>query len=300
MRRAHGLSKSGPTRFFAAALAGALLAGACGERPDAPPAGAGAPGIQVVDADGRTLTLASPALRIVSLVPSATLALGAMGAGSQVVARTDFDTTSWAADLPSVGGGIEPSMEAIVAARPDLVIRFGGTQDPRTPATLDALGIAHLSIRPDRVADVLESIRLLGAVAGRSPAADSLVATIEGTLTGIAERNADQPRPMAVYVLGGNPPWVAGPGTYIDDLIALSGGVNVFSDLGQLYAAVSPEEFVARKIDVVLLSAGSTFDRSLARGARFAELGDALELPGPGVAEAALEVERALRPGGDG
>jgi iron complex transport system substrate-binding protein len=251
-----------------------------------------------VDADGDTLHLDGPARRIVSLVPSATLTLDALGARDRLVARTDFDATPWAGELPSVGGGLEPSLEAIVAVQPDLVIRFGGPQDPRTPARLDEVGISHLAIRPDRIADVLEEIRVLGAVTGRDDEAGRLVGAIRDTLDAIRGRSADRVPVRVAYVLGGAPPWVAGPGTYIDELITLAGGVNVFADLGELYGSVSPEEFVAREIDVVMTPRGSRFDRHLVAGARFVEVGPAMELPGPGVTDAAREMERALRGGG--
>lgn len=278
-------------------LAATLSVGCDTPRPaDTPDSSADA--LDVVDADGRTVRLGGPASRIVSLVPSATLTLQALGAQGQVVARTDFDTMAWARDLPSVGGGLEPSMEAIVSARPDLVIRFAGPQDPRTPARLDEMGIPHLAIRPDRVADVLEEIRLLGVATGHQDAAESLASTIRDTLSAIGARSAAKPPVRIAYVLGGTPPWVAGPDTYIDELILLAGGVNVFSDLDRLYGSVSPEEFVAREIDVVMTPRGSRFERRLVPGARFVEAGPAMELPGPAVIEAAREMERALRPGG--
>jgi iron complex transport system substrate-binding protein len=248
-----------------------------------------------LDADGREVRLAVPVRRVVSLVPSATLTLDAIGARDVLVARTDFDTASWAASLPSVGGGLEPSIETIVALRPDLVIRFGGPQDARTPARLDELGIPHMSIRPDDIEDVFSTIRLLGRVTGRDGAADSLVTRLRRELDAVRQRAEGLPPVRTAYVLGGDPPWVAGPGTYVDEIIRLAGGVNVFSDLGSLYAAVSPEEMVARDIDVVLLQKGSTFDRRLVDGAHIVEVGGALELPGPAVVEAAREVAHALR-----
>jgi len=275
----------------------AALSGACD--PPAPPHDAQRPTVlSVVDAEGREVRLSGPADRIISLVPSATLTLQALGAGGLVVARTDFDTAPWAVDLPSVGGGIEPSMEAIVAARPDLVIRFAGPQDPRTPSRLTELGVPHLAIRPDRIADVLESIRVLGVVTGRSVAADSLATEIRDSLEAIRARAADKAPVRIAYVLGGTPPWVAGPDTYIDELIRLAGGINVFSDLDELYGAVSPEEFVARNIDVVMTPRGSLFERRLAPDARIVEAGPAMELPGPGVIEAARQMESALHPPG--
>jgi iron complex transport system substrate-binding protein len=98
------------------------------------------------------------------------------------------------------------------------------------------------------------------------------------------------------YVLGGDPPWVAGPGTYISELMTLAGGTNVFSDLGRLYAPVSPEELVERDIDVVLLAAGSTLDRALVQGSRVVEVNGDVERPGPDVGRSARDVARAIHP----
>lgn len=253
--------------------------------------------LTVSDAEGRTINLDGPARRIVSLVPSATLTLAALGAQGVMVARTDHDTASWTAALPSVGGGLQPSLEAIVALRPDLVIRFGGPQDTRTPASLDDLGIPHLAIRPDGIPDILETVRLLGRVSGRVPAADSLVARLEAGLDSVRTAAAELPPVRVAYVLGGDPPWVAGPGTYVHQLLELAGGVNAFADLETLYAAVSLEEFVARRIDLILTPQAGRLDARFLGGARIAAVGDALELPGPGVAEAAWTVFHVLHPG---
>lgn len=277
-----------------AAAALALSPWACGPSDEASrPGGAGT--AQLVDADGREVRVRVPVRRVVSLVPSATLTLDAIGAREAVVGRTDHDTASWTEDLPSVGGGIEPSVESIVAARPDLVIRFGGPQDVRTAARLDDLGVPHFAVRPDGIDDVLRIIRQLGKLTGHTAEADSLAASVARQLDEVRAAAKDMPPVSVAYVLGGEPPWVAGPGTYLDELIRLAGGTNAFSDLDALYAAVSPEEFVAREIDVVLLSRRGTFDRRLAGDARLVEVGDVLELPGPGVAEAAREVQRILR-----
>lgn len=285
------------TLFPAAVLGFAGLSGC--HASSAARSAAGPDSVVVVDADGDTVALPGPAHRIVSLVPSATLTLGALGARADVVARTDFDTASWAEELPSVGGGLQPSVEAIVAARPDLVIRFGGAQDTRTPSRLKELGIPQLAIRPDRIRDILHIVDLLGAVTGRRAAADSLVRSLRAQLDGVHRAVADLPEVRTAYILGGSPPWVAGPGTYIDELITLGGGVNVFSDLGTKYASVSPEELVARHIDVVLTPRGSDFDRHLLGGIPVRTVSGALELPGPAVAAAARNIARLLHPDAD-
>lgn len=259
----------------------------------APSASDGAP-VAVTDAAGRRVTLPAPARRVVSLVPSVTLTLDALGARAVLVGRTDFDTVAWAAGVPSVGGGLSPSLEALVSLAPDLVVRFAGAQDRATPERLDALGIAHAAVRPDDIEEIFESIRVVGTLVGRAGAADSLVARLRSRLDSVRTAWAGAPRPRVAYVLGGTPPWVAGPGTYIDELIELAGGENAFADLETLYASVSLEEFVARDIDVILVHRDGDFRARFAGGTPIREVSDILELPGPAVAEAAAEVADAI------
>lgn len=288
---------SAPPRVAIAFLVTGLVA-CSGSRADSG-VGSGAAGtdsVVVTDADGHTVRLPGPAQRIVSLVPSATLTLGALGARARVVGRTDFDTVSWARSVPSVGGGLRPSIEAIVATRPDLVIRFGGPQDTKTPARLTDLGVPQVAIRPDRIEDVLDIISLLGRVTGRTVAADSLARSLHAGLDDVRASVAGLPRVRTAYVLGGAPPWVAGPGTYIDELITLAGGENVFADLDTKYASVSPEELVARHIEMVLTPPGSTFDGRLLPDVPLKRVSGALELPGPAVADAARTVAHLLHP----
>ena len=275
-----------------ALVAATLLGAACG--PESPPAQSFPDGISVVDASGSQRFLAAPATRVISLVPSATQTLKALGVDSVLVGRTDFDEQEWLAHLPSVGGGLEPNLEEIVALRPDLIIRFHGEQDSRTPARLDELGIMHIAVRPDRLQDVYSGAILLGRVTGADAAADSLVRVLEAGLAELSRRVAGLPRLRTVYVLGGTPPWVAGPNTYIDEIIRLVGGDNAFEDLGSLYSAVSPEELRAREIDVVLVGEASRYDTSLTPHARIVEIGSTLEIPGPEVVDAAWRVAELL------
>jgi iron complex transport system substrate-binding protein len=270
-----------------------LLGVGCGGEPSSDVAGS-AETIRVMDASGAEVVLAAPARRIVSLVPSATETLRAIGAAEALVGRTDFDTEAWASALPSVGGGLEPNMEAIVALRPDLVIRFEGTQDPRTPVRLDELGITHLSVRPDHVEDIYTTAIVLGTISDRESQADSLVHSIQERLHELSQVTGRLPRRRVAYVLGGTPPWVAGPGTFIDEVVSLVGGDNVFADLGALYSSVSPEQLRSRDIDVVLVSGATAFDATLTPSARIEDVGDALEIPGPDVVDAAYYVAELL------
>jgi iron complex transport system substrate-binding protein len=245
---------------------------------------------------GRTLAFHAPPERVLSLVPSATEALVALGASGRLVGRTDFDTTVVLRQLPSVGGGLDPSLEAIVSLEPDLVIRFAAETDVRTPARLDELGISHLAVRPERMADVRTMLSDLGRISGRTAQADSILASIDATLERIREAVRGRPPRAVAFLLDGTPPWAAGPGTFIDELITTAGGRNVFADLTRPYAPVSPEELVARRMDVVLTPVGAR-PGGLPPGARVVEVPPSTQLPGPRLGEAALEIVRVLHPG---
>lgn len=278
----------------------ALATGACGTADDAGPRerSGGEPVGSLVDADGRAVSLSPTASRIVSLVPSATLTLAAIGAGDALVARTDYDTATWALGLPSVGGGLSPSLESIAAATPDLVIRFGGPQDTRTPAALDGLAIRHLAIRPDGIADILRIVEQLGALTGRTTEAAALAAGIRSGLDSVRAAAPPGPPLRVAYVLGGTPPWVAGPGTYVQELLEVVGATNAFADLGSLYAAVSVEEFMAREVDLILTPEAGRLDARLRGRSRVLGVGGTLELPGPGVVQAARALAGLLAPEG--
>jgi iron complex transport system substrate-binding protein len=288
---------------LAALAVGLAFATAC-ERPSQE--GAGAPDadaapevfqpVVLVDAAGRTHDVARPPARIVSLVPSATAVLLALGEGDRLVARTDFDTAAVVAALPSVGGGLQPNLEVLVSLQPDLVIRFEGPSDPGTAEQLERVGIPHFAVRPDGIADVLRIIEELGALTGRTRAADSLILEIDGAIQAVQARVAAFPPVRAAFVMGGTPPWAAGAGTFIHELIRVAGGVNVFADLPDLYAPVDPEELIARGADVYLVLEGTELDVRLSRGMRVQEVGMGVQLPGPNLGDAALEVARALHP----
>jgi iron complex transport system substrate-binding protein len=281
---------------WVAALFAVVCAGwtaACASE-NAPGGSADSAAVTLVDAAGRSVAFPEPARRVISLVPSTTQTIQALGRIDVLAGRTDYDTASWVAGMPSVGGGLEPSMEAVVALDPDLVIHFFGEQDTRTPARLDELGIRRLAVRPDRLEDIYRTVDLVGRAIGEGARADALVAEIREGLAAASARVSGLPRVRYVYLIGDTPPWAAGPGTFIDDVLSLMGGDNAFADLDALYAVVSPEQLRRREIDVVLLSGGQTFDASLTPAARVEHIGPALDGPGPGVVEEAYTVGELL------
>jgi iron complex transport system substrate-binding protein len=190
---------------------------------------------------------------------------------------------------------LEPNIETLLELGPDLVIRFAGESDKTTPERLESMGIRHLAIRLDQVADVRALIMELGAVTGRSQLARELVARMDTTLEEIRGRVAGRPRIPVAYMLGGNPPWVAGSGTFIHELLTAAGGENAFSDLEVLYGPVSPEEFLVRKIDLLLAPEGGDVFLPSA-SLPLTRVSPDLEMPGPNLAEAAWQLAEILHP----
>ncbi len=219
-----------------------------------------------------------------------------MAQANHRVGRTDYDRMPELIELPSVGGGLQPNLEILVSLDLDLVIRFAGDSDLATAERLTEFGIPHFAVQPDGIEDVLTIIRDLGSIMGAPDAADTMLRDIRDALDDVARRVAGLPQPRVAYMLGGDPPWVAGPGTYLDELMAVAGGNNVFDDIGPLYAPVSMETLLDRSLDLVLLSDGLTLPSPLAH-VPSAVLPSSVEIPGPGLGRAARDIARLIHPG---
>lgn len=197
----------------------------------------------------------APARRIVSLAPSSTELLFALGAGDQVVGRTTWCRYPPAAlRVPDVGDGLNPNIEAIAARRPDLVVLYRSPLNETATAQLGRLGIAAVTLGQDRLEDIAAAARELGRRTGRDAAGDSIAAAMEALL----ERAPPAAIARVAFVVWDNPPMVIGGGSYLDQLATLAGGTNVFHDLGAASATVSIETIAARNPDVILVMSDST------------------------------------------
>jgi ABC-type Fe3+-hydroxamate transport system substrate-binding protein len=190
----------------------------------------------------------APAQRIVSLAPSLTELLFALGAGPRVVGRTAYCLYPPAARaVPSVGDGLNPSVEAIAARHPDLVLLYRSPQTETAARQLDALGIPTMLLKDDRIEDVARTARLLGRATGRSAAGDSIARVIDSLLA--APVPSTPARARIAFVVWDAPPIVIGSGSYLDELVAMAGAENVFHDLRTPSATVSLETIASRDPD---------------------------------------------------
>jgi iron complex transport system substrate-binding protein len=198
---------------------------------------------------------ATPALpqRVVSLAPSVTEIVFALGAGDRLVGVSTYcDYPPEAAKIDRIGTFLQPDIERILARRPDLVI---GVPSPgnRVPVErLAELGAKVLIVDPERIADIFAAIRTIAAALGVPERGERLVADIEGQLGAVQARLAGAPRPRTLMLVGRAPFVAAGRGTYQDELIELAHGDNLGAAGGERWPNLGLEFIVARAPEVII------------------------------------------------
>lgn len=263
----------------------------------------------VVDDVGDTVRLMRPARRIVALLPSASETLVAIGAGKQLVGRTDNDQEPGAAPLPSVGNGRDPNLERVAALRPDLVIGWASAR-PAVRQRFAALGIPLYSARATDTAHVFRTILNLGRLVARTRAADSLTSSIRAEIDEVRASVVGLPRRSVLYVVWGDPPRTVGTHTYVGELIGAAGGRPSFPETETGWPSVSLEEVVRRQPEVVVLPVGGMSGHAVPnlhgapgwrelralRGGGATVPADLMNRPGPRMGEAARLLRDAIHP----
>lgn len=210
---------------------------------------------------------AAPPRRIVSLNPSTTEILFAIGAGPRVVGRSRYDDFPKAArDVPDLGPALQPNVEAILEVHPDLVILYGSAENRPAAERLLQARVPVLGLRFDRIEQFERDARLLGRVTGDSATAAVLVDTIAATLARVQSATRSLPRPTVFMHAWDRPIIAIGGGSFLSELLDIAGARNVYADVRDPSAVVTLEDVVRRDPDIVLVSpAAAPVVRSSAR-----------------------------------
>ena len=211
----------------------------------------------VVDRLGREVTLPRAPQRIVSLAPRNTELLFAIGAGDQVLAVTSYCNYPPEAKTRQRIGGFcteSQSLEQIIALKPDLVVAADELQWP-VISELERLGVPIVSLDAESLADLYRELDLLGRLTGHHSDAARLTQAMQRRVERVATTARTIPpeqRVTVFYHVWSEPLMTAGPGSFVAELIAICGGLNIVHDANQRYPHISPEVLLARDPEVIL------------------------------------------------
>ena len=209
--------------------------------------------VRVVDDEGVTLVLPAPAQRIVSIAPHLTELLFAAGAGSRVVAVSDWsDYPAAAQGLPKIGDAVRLDLERIVALKPDLVVVWANGSAPLQLARLRAAGLPVYSSAGRDLAHIAATLRALGQLAGTGPAAEARAAAFEHELAALRAQYSQRSPLRVVYQIWAEPLMTVNGAHPISEALALCGAHNVFAPLPQLVPQVSAEAVLAAQPDAIV------------------------------------------------
>ncbi len=214
----------------------------------------------VTDEAGRTVTVPDHPHRIVSLVPNITDDVYSLGAGDEVVGISDFvEYPAEARAKPTVGTITDPSIEAIVALHPDLILGTPYANNQNALDALQRLNIPVFLIDPHGVAGILRSIAALGNALNRQAEAEAVVSRLNRRIDAVRARVQGKPIVKVFMPVSYEPVFTIGKGSYITEIVALAGGRSITDDLEQEWPEISLEAVIARAPEALLmLHGGST------------------------------------------
>jgi iron complex transport system substrate-binding protein len=260
--------------------------------------------------------LTSPPRRIVSLAPSMTEILFAVGLGDNIVGVTTFcDYPEEAKKKPKIGGMSNPSLEAVVSLKPDIVVMTTDGNPKEFEERLRSLKIKTYVFTARRLAELSRGIRELGDALGVKESADDLAREIDAGINVFKTKKSAILNPQSaihrkvLYIVWPEPLIAAGPGTVIDDAIALLGDVNIARGAAADYPKYSIEEVIRQAPDVIIIGKGSGMDMAaVSRGilrrmtsvpavksGAICYLGDGLYRLGPRVVQGIEELAECLK-----
>ena len=265
----------------------------------------------VTDETGRSMTIPRDVRRIVSLAPNLTEIVYALGAGDRLVGDTNYcDTPPEAKEKPHIGNPQHPSLEGIVALRPDLVLATGSINFPQTADTLLKLGIPVYTTYPHTVLQMLDSISEIADLIGANAQAEALKTSLRARLDALHARLADQPMVHVLFLVWLSPPMSVGSNTFIADALRWAGAESILvSDQNwpqpsfEEVFSIQPDYIVMTsdqgdaKTDLTDLRANPDWKNLMAvKLGRVVTVSDAFERPSPGLVDAIEALAHELHP----
>jgi ABC-type Fe3+-hydroxamate transport system substrate-binding protein len=263
----------------------------------------------LTDEVGRKVTVPDHPHRLICLVPSVADDVYALGAGSDVIAVSEFTKYPAEAALkPSIGVQLTPSIEKIVSLHPDLVIGSADSNREETIHQLEQLGIAVFVLNPHGIEGILSSLSSLGNAIGRSDAATRLSSELRGRLDAVRARVKDKPVIQVFMPIWYDPIITIGKRAFITEMIAAAGAKSITDDVAQEWPQISLEIVIGRMPDGLILVRSSRMTikdvenrpgwNTLPpiRNHRVYLVDDRIELPSAGAFEALEDLARQLHP----
>lgn len=264
----------------------------------------------ITDMAGREITIEAEPKAIISLAPSNTEILYALGLGDKVVGVTEFcNYPPEAVEKPKIGGFRDVSIEKVVELEPDLILATNIHIAEVVPA-LEKLGLRVVVIDPPDLPGVLEGIRLVGKITGQEKGAEALADEIGERIDAVAKAVEGRKRPRVFWEISSDL-WTAGPGSFINDLIVRAGGENIAAEAEAPWVQLSNEAIIEADPEVIFLADhpfGETAEAVAARpgwdkisavaGNRIIEVEDIdiFSRPAPRVVDALEMAAKALHP----
>ena len=267
---------------------------------------------EVIDETGRNVRIPQPVRRIVSLAPSLTETIYALGLEDRLVGDTEYcDYPPDARKKTKVGGGIDPSLEVIASLHPDLVLVTKSFNRLETTQSLDRLGISSYATDPHTVADIISSVKTLAAVLGVPEAGVSVAEEMQHRLDDLQQRIGSLPPERVLFVVWTQPLISAGKDTFLADALRHAGAVSII-DSSQGWPQVNLEEVARLQPDFLVFAESHSGDASremaklatlpgwkivrAVRNHRYAVISDAANRPAPRIVSAIEDLARQLHP----
>jgi iron complex transport system substrate-binding protein len=191
--------------------------------------------------------------RIVSLNPATTEILFALGAGSRLVGRSNFDLWPDSARLiPALGQGLQPNAEAVLGTHPDLVILYASQDNRPAAARFRAAGVSTLALKNDHISDFRRTVELLGAILRDTARARTVTDSVFHTLDRVRASTAGLTRPTVFWHIWDVPLITIGAGSFMNELVDIAGGSNVYADIASPSKQISLEDVARRDPEFIL------------------------------------------------